>query len=392
VKRKSAEVSEPAAPTYTDLIQSAADRVGPLAQAAADALEAVAERVGPLAHEAADKLEPLAQSAAGKVSPLARQVGGSVGPYALLARQRSTQVAQDVIERWRPTLEEAFAKVSPSLEGARGRINDDLLPKLIAALEAAAAAPVVVEATKRGQATLAAAKGELTLPEAVQPKPKRRWIRRVLVIAAVGGVIVVVARRVLGGQDADWQAARPTAPYTPPTPPAPAANGQTQDTAETPDVVAASGAGLLSEAEAPETTSPAESARDTELGAVPEEYSAEQTPEEATALDGAAPGEPEPEPLLEADDPTVSYSGPPDEVDEGDEVEDGRAPEADRSRYTGEGVYIGNEPPEGFVIKANERSMKYHVPESMGYNRTQSEVWFNSEEAAQEAGFIRAQR
>ena len=71
---------------------------------------------------------------------------------------------------------------------------------------------------------------------------------------------------------------------------------------------------------------------------------------------------------------------------------DGTAPEADRSRYTGEGVYVGSEPPEGFTIKANERSMKYHVPESAGYNRTHSEVWFNSEEAAQEAGFIRAQR
>ena len=74
------------------------------------------------------------------------------------------------------------------------------------------------------------------------------------------------------------------------------------------------------------------------------------------------------------------------------EAIDGRAPEADRSRYSGEGVYIGSEPPEGFTIKANERSMKYHVPESAGYNRTHSEVWFNSEEAAQEAGFIRAQR
>ena len=55
-------------------------------------------------------------------------------------------------------------------------------------------------------------------------------------------------------------------------------------------------------------------------------------------------------------------------------------------------MYVGSEPPEGFTIKANERSMKYHVPESSGYQRTHSEVWFNSEEAAQEAGFIRAQR
>ena len=68
------------------------------------------------------------------------------------------------------------------------------------------------------------------------------------------------------------------------------------------------------------------------------------------------------------------------------------APEAAKSKYEGEGVYIGSEPPEGFTIKGNERSMKYHVPESAGYGRTVAEVWFNSEEAAQQAGFVRAQR
>ena len=36
--------------------------------------------------------------------------------------------------------------------------------------------------------------------------------------------------------------------------------------------------------------------------------------------------------------------------------------------------------------------MKYHVPESAGYTRTVAEVWFNSEEAAKQAGFVRAQR
>jgi hypothetical protein len=68
------------------------------------------------------------------------------------------------------------------------------------------------------------------------------------------------------------------------------------------------------------------------------------------------------------------------------------APEAAKPKYEGEGVYVGSEPPDGFTIKGNERSMKYHVPESAGYGRTVAEVWFNSEEAAQQAGFVRAQR
>ena len=68
------------------------------------------------------------------------------------------------------------------------------------------------------------------------------------------------------------------------------------------------------------------------------------------------------------------------------------AADARSERFQGEGVYVGHEPPEGFTIKGNERSMKYHVPESSGYARTVAEVWFNSEEAAQQAGFVRAQR
>ena len=64
----------------------------------------------------------------------------------------------------------------------------------------------------------------------------------------------------------------------------------------------------------------------------------------------------------------------------------------EQPRYEGEGVYVGTEPPEGYTIKGNDRSKKYHVPESAGYGRTTAEVWFNSEEAAERAGFIRAQR
>ena len=58
----------------------------------------------------------------------------------------------------------------------------------------------------------------------------------------------------------------------------------------------------------------------------------------------------------------------------------------------GEGSYVGSEPPADFTIKGNERSKKYHVPGAAGYERTHAEVWFNSEEAAETAGFTKAQR
>lgn len=65
---------------------------------------------------------------------------------------------------------------------------------------------------------------------------------------------------------------------------------------------------------------------------------------------------------------------------------------AETSPEYGEGSYVGEEPPAGYTIKGNERSMKYHLPGTGGFERTIPDVWFNSEEAAKAAGFTRAQR
>ncbi|MFT4189587.1 MAG: 50S ribosomal protein L4 [Aeromicrobium sp.] len=48
------------------------------------------------------------------------------------------------------------------------------------------------------------------------------------------------------------------------------------------------------------------------------------------------------------------------------------------------------EAPEGYDIKGNADSMKYHLPDGQWYGATIAEVWFNSEEAAQAAGFTKA--
>ncbi len=61
-------------------------------------------------------------------------------------------------------------------------------------------------------------------------------------------------------------------------------------------------------------------------------------------------------------------------------------------RPYGEGSFVGAEPPEGFAIKGNERSMKFHVQGAGGYDRTIADVWFDSEAAAEAAGFTKAQR
>jgi len=50
------------------------------------------------------------------------------------------------------------------------------------------------------------------------------------------------------------------------------------------------------------------------------------------------------------------------------------------------------EAPEGFTIKGNASSKKFHAPSSPWYDRTNAEVWFRTEEAAEKAGFVNAEK
>ncbi|WP_084622881.1 MULTISPECIES: 30S ribosomal protein S2, sunset domain variant [Nocardioides] len=63
-----------------------------------------------------------------------------------------------------------------------------------------------------------------------------------------------------------------------------------------------------------------------------------------------------------------------------------------------EGEFAGSAPanedgsaPEGFDIKGNKDSMKFHAPTSPWYGRTKAEVWFKTAEAAEAAGFVNAE-
>lgn len=46
--------------------------------------------------------------------------------------------------------------------------------------------------------------------------------------------------------------------------------------------------------------------------------------------------------------------------------------------------------PEGFEVKGNKDSMKYHLPGGRWYDNTEAEVWFRDEAAAEAAGFVKA--
>ncbi|MBW4094214.1 MAG: 50S ribosomal protein L17 [Acidobacteria bacterium] len=62
------------------------------------------------------------------------------------------------------------------------------------------------------------------------------------------------------------------------------------------------------------------------------------------------------------------------------------------AKYAGSHAVLAdpNEAPEGFSIKGNEDSMKYHVPGSRWFDATTAEVWFATAEDAEAAGFVPA--
>jgi hypothetical protein len=252
----------------------------------------------------------------------------------------------------------------------------------------------------------------------VLPKKKKkgRWVKRLMIVTAVGAVVVVVLRKFFGSQDADWQAARPTTPYAPsvkpesPTDDSAAASGGAAMAAAAGDDSQAGESAHVENLQANDEAVPEQPAEggqeQAEDSAAAEEDFAATEP--AAAEEESAPAEPPPDVPLD-DQPTaeeqpgegdpaveetvvdeVVLTEPVEELPEGEPTTERGA--TDQPRYSGEGVYVGNEPPEGYVIKGNERSKKYHLPDTGGYGRTIAEVWFNSEEAAQQAGFVRAQR
>jgi len=67
------------------------------------------------------------------------------------------------------------------------------------------------------------------------------------------------------------------------------------------------------------------------------------------------------------------------------------APAADAPHGPGSHAALeSGEAPEGFTIKGNAQSGKYHTPESPWYAKTVAEVWFDSVESAEAAGFTAA--
>lgn len=309
-----------------------------LRNAAAESHTAAEKGAAAIDHAAAALNQTLAalstqvSSAQEKVAPIAKQAVG-----------KTIEAAENARTHLEPRLVGAYAAVSPSIDTARHKVQEDLVPRLTELLHEAENHPAFAEAQKRGTAALASLKGELAVPVAVVPVKKQKSAgkraAKLLAISALLAGAAVAVRQFLLSKDDGWTAHEPSPAYTPPTRP--------ED-----EIVFT-------------TTTPAATAT--------ESAAAEDVTEEVPITD--APEAEVAEALLDEDAP----------------LDEQAATAADAGSY-GENSYVGSEPPEGYVIKGNERSRKYHVPDSGGYARTIADVWFNSEEAAQAAGFSKAQR
>jgi large subunit ribosomal protein L17 len=74
-----------------------------------------------------------------------------------------------------------------------------------------------------------------------------------------------------------------------------------------------------------------------------------------------------------------------------DEAKDDNVQDVVAAKYEGSAAPLADgSAPEGFDIKGNENSMKFHTTDSPWYDQTEAEVWFATEEAAAAAGFTKA--
>lgn len=271
-----------------------------------------------------------------KAQELLAEASRQAAPLIRDAKVRTADFASRTLDDLEPHIKDALDKVSPAVDAARDKVTDDLLPKLQGALHQAAEHPAVVEAGKRGSAAVLALKGEL------EPAPKKSKARKVIKFLAIGAIVagaVAAVRHFLAPKDDGWTAHEPSKAYV-----------NNNDTFSN----------------AAKFASDADAADEPEVVLAPDEVEEQD--------DMTSEGAPAPDVTFVTEDDVKQSS------------------EADGDSSYGEGSYVGSEPPEGFTIKGNERSKKFHLPGTGGYERTIAEVWFNSEKAAEAAGFTKAQR
>ncbi len=278
------------------------------------------------------------------LAPRAEDAYKSAKGYAADARKKAATLAaagmdaarpkiDEALDRVGPAVDDAYQRVAPVIDTARGKVQYGFVPWLSDVLHEAA------ETTSKFELP--------EVPKHVVPQQQKKSVWATIgKILLAGGLLAGVAyavRKFLAPTDAGWQAHEPSSPYVPAT-----AQNLVDDLSDKADEAADAADEFIDDVSA-EAADVAEEVSDTV---------SDTADDVAEQVDDAVEGDA---------DPFVD------------------------SPY-GEGSYVGTNPPEGFVIKGNERSMKFHVKGNGGYERTIADVWFDSEAAAEAAGFTKAQR
>lgn len=302
--------------------------VGDTTHAATDLGKEALAQASAYLQQAQEYLAPRAQDAY-------HQASDRIGPLAQDVKKRGAKFAADAMDAVQPKLDEVLDRVSPAVDDAYARFApklDDARSKVQHGF-----LPALSELLHNAADDVA----KVEIPEVPAPRKKNSAWATVGQVLLAGGLLAVIAfaiKKFLAPDDSGWQAHEPSQPYVP--------------------------------------TAPQTIVDDLATAAADEEADVDAA--EQWMEDGGQP--------LPTDEP-VAAEAPTGDTD---------APEADADPFVpsphGDGSYVGSEPPEGFVIKGNERSMKFHVKGNAGYERTNPDVWFNSEEAAEAAGFTKAQR
>ncbi|WP_332836170.1 hypothetical protein [Propioniciclava soli] len=288
--------------------------------------------------QAQDYLAPRAEDAYKSARGYADDARKKAAGYAAEAMDAARPHIDEALDRVGPAVDDAYQKVAPVIDNARGKVQYGLIPWVSSVLHDAADTTSKFELPE--------------VPRHVVPQQRKKSVWGTIgKVALASGLLAAAAygvKRFLAPADSGWQAHEPSSPYVPTT-----AQNLADDLTEVDETDAA--APLLDDSTV---------------------VTEEVTPVVADDADA--------EPVVTVEETTETV------VDDTDAAEGDADPFVDSPH--GEGSYVGTNPPEGYAIKGNERSMKFHVQGNGGYERTIADVWFNSEEAAEAAGFTKAQR
>ncbi|MEO7422878.1 MAG: hypothetical protein ABIU87_10845, partial [Ornithinibacter sp.] len=171
---------------------------------AQDLAHDVSEAIAPHVERARDELAPRVAGARDQVTPRLAEARDHLSA----ARDQIAPRVADVRDELAPRLADARDQLSPHVEDVRGRIAKGV------ATASAAAAPVALEARRRGELATAALKGE--------PVKRKGSKKKFVLFAGLLGLAALAVQKLRGGSEStNWQTSYTPTP-APAAPPAPA--------------------------------------------------------------------------------------------------------------------------------------------------------------------------